>query len=179
MCAPVSRAGGIVERPRKNPIPRWRVEALELIEEITLAAERIGDARSMFGERVYPTDSQSRLLRAVERSPYCLSIADAARALGISRQAARKVAYAAAAMDRVELLTNPDDQRILQILLTATGRSHLKGQHAVESTWLATLLNGLGGRERATAVHVVRVIRQRLERDARELAAAKRIPLKS
>jgi DNA-binding MarR family transcriptional regulator len=168
-----------MERPHQNRIPRWRVEALELIEEITLAAERIGEARSTFGERVYPNDAQSRLLRAVERSPYCLSIADAARALCISRQAARRVAYGAAATDHVELLTNPDDQRILQILLTPAGRSHLQGKHAVESAWLATLLNGLGGRERATAIHVVRVIRQRLERDARELAAAKRIPLKS
>jgi DNA-binding MarR family transcriptional regulator len=168
-----------MERAQGNPTHRWRIDALELIEEITLVAERIGDARTMLGERVYPTDAQSRLLRAVERSPYCLSIADAARALRISRQAARRVAYAAAARDHIELLTNPDDQRILQILLTPAGRSHLQGKHAVESAWLATLLNGLGGRERATAIHVVRVIRQRLERDARELAAAKRIPLKS
>jgi len=32
------------------------------------------------------------------------------------------------------------------------------------------LLNGLGDHELAATTHVVRVIRQRLERDARELA---------
>jgi hypothetical protein len=41
------------------------------------------------------------------------------------------------------------------------------------------LLNGLGDREAATAIQVLRVIRQRLERDARELARGNAIPLKS
>jgi DNA-binding MarR family transcriptional regulator len=156
-----------MERLRNTPVPRWRADAGDLIGEITLAAECIGAACTPFGERVYPTDTQARLLRSIRHSPYCLSIADAARALGVSRQAAHRIAYRAAAVGRVDLLSNPDDQRILQIVLTAAGRCSLRAQDAIESTWLATLLNGLGSRERATAVHVVRVIRQRLERDAR------------
>jgi cob(I)alamin adenosyltransferase len=45
-----------------------------------------------------------------------------------------------------------------------------------EARWLVTLLNGLGDHELAAATHVVRVIRQRLERDARELAQRKANP---
>jgi DNA-binding MarR family transcriptional regulator len=168
-----------MERSLNTPVPRWRADAIELIGEITLAAECIGAACTPFGERVYPTDTQARLLRAIQHSPYCLSVADAARALGVSRQAAHRITYRAAAVGRVDLLSNPDDQRILQIVLTAAGRSWLRAQGAIESTWLAGLLNGLGDREMVSATQVVRVIRQRLERDARELAAAKRIPLKS
>jgi DNA-binding MarR family transcriptional regulator len=168
-----------MERLRNTPLSRWHVDARELIGEIALAAERIGEARSMTGERIYPTDARSRFLRAIERSPYCLAIADAARALGISRQAAHRIAYRAAAMGEVELLPNPDDQRILQIVLTPAGRSKLHAVRAIESRWLTTLLNGLGDHDLATATHVVRVIRQRLERDARELARRKRIPLQS
>ena len=153
-----------MERPRNKPIPRWLTDAVVLIDEITMAGERIGTARTMTGERLYPTDPHSRLLRAIERSPYCLSIADASRELGLSRQAAHRIAYRAAAIGSVELLTNPDDQRILQIVLTAAGRSRLQGDRAAESTWLLALLNGLGDREMANATQVVRVIRQRLER---------------
>jgi DNA-binding MarR family transcriptional regulator len=102
-----------------------------------------------------------------------------ARVLGISRQAARQTAYGAAAMGEIELLTNPDDQRILQIVLTATGRSKLHAGRAIESTWLVTLLNGLGDRETAATTHVLSALRQRLERDARALARRKRIPLQS
>jgi DNA-binding MarR family transcriptional regulator len=121
----------------------------------------------------FPGDAQSRLLRAIERSPYCLSIADAARALRVSRQAANRVAHAAAMKGHVDLLTNADDERILQILLTQRGRATLKATSADEATWLAALLNGLGDHQMAAATHVVRVIRQRLERDARDLARRK------
>lgn len=166
-----------MERPHKS-LSRWNVDAAELIGEIALAAERIGEARTLGGDRVYPTDALSRLLRAIERSHYCLSIADAARALGVSRQAAHKLAYRAAA-GCVELLTNPQDQRILQLLLTPSGQSRLRAARLSESAWLAVVLNGLGGREMAATTHVVRVIRQRLERDARLLARSKRVPLES
>jgi DNA-binding MarR family transcriptional regulator len=168
-----------MERTRNTPVPRWRVDAIELIGEIALAAERIGEARSITGERIYPTDARSRFLRAIERSPYCLAIADAARALGVSRQAAHRTAYDAAALGEVDLLPNPDDQRILQIVLTPAGRSKLHAGRAIESAWLAALLNGLGDREMDATTRVVRGIRQRLERAARELARRKRIPLQS
>lgn len=105
---------------------------IELIDEIATAGQRIGEARTSGGELVFPTDAQTRLLRAVERSPHCLAIADAARVLRVSRQAAHRVAHRAAAA------------------------------------------GGLGGHAMATATHVVRVIRQRLERDARELAQRRR-----
>jgi DNA-binding MarR family transcriptional regulator len=160
-------------------LQRWRAAANDLIDEITIAAERIGTARTATGDPVFPTDARSRLLRAIERSPYCLSIADVARVLRVSRQAAHRIAHAAAARGHVDLLTNPDDERILQVLLTPAGRANLHADRAAEAAWLAALLNGLGDHDMAAATHVVRVIRQRLERDARDLAQRKRVPLKS
>jgi DNA-binding MarR family transcriptional regulator len=168
-----------VQRSREYLKQRGRQAPIDLIDEITLAAQRIGEARTPNGERVFPTDAETRLLRAIERSPYCLAIADVARVLGVSRQAAHRVAYRAAAIGRLELAPNPDDARILQLLLTPAGRAYLDGLRAAESIWLATLLLGLGEHHMATTTHVVRVIRQRLERDARELAQRERIPLKS
>jgi DNA-binding MarR family transcriptional regulator len=168
-----------MQRSRKDLFQRSRKARAELIDEILLAGQRIGEARAPGGELVFPTDAEARLLRAVERSRYCLAIADVARVLGVSRQAAHRVAYRAAALGHLELLPNPDDARILQLFLTPLGRTYLGAFRTAESSWLTTLLNGLGHLEMATATHVVRVIRLRLERDARELAQRERIPLKS
>ena len=178
--SPHSPQGSPPRSPRPSNRPslpagqRWRVAAAELIDEITTAAECIGAACTALGERVYPNDAEVRLLRAIERAHYCLCIADVARALHVSRQAAHRVVYSAAAAGRVDLLTNPDDRRILQLRLTAMGRSELKALRACESAWLFALLNGLHDHAMATTTHVLRIIRQRLHRDARELARRKR-----
>jgi hypothetical protein len=63
--------------------------------------------------------------------------------------------------------------------LTPAGRSELKGIRACELAWLLVLLNGLHDRDMAAATHVLRIIRQRLQRHARDLARRKQLRLKS
>jgi DNA-binding MarR family transcriptional regulator len=108
-----------------------------------------------------------------------LTLADLARALGVRKQVAHRLAHLAERAEVIELAPNPDDRRILQAFLTRKGHDELVAAKAVQSTWLATVLNGLRDQDLATAARVVRVIRQRLERDARELARRKANPLKS
>lgn len=155
---------------RTPPLERRRAAEQDLIDEITSAARRIAEACDDDGRPLFRTDGVWRVLTTVAHSPYCLAISDLARALGIRKQAAHELAYAAARAGYIELASNPDDKRILQALLTPRGRSELAGVRAHRSTWLMILLNGLGDHEMAAATHVVRVIRQRLERHARELA---------
>jgi DNA-binding MarR family transcriptional regulator len=112
--------------------------------------------------------AESHLLRVVARSSYCLAIADVARALRITRQAAHKLVYRAVGTGRLELLPNPDDRRILQVLLTPRGRAELASLQTAEGVWLQMLLGGLADRRMVAVTHVLRVIRQRLERDERE-----------
>jgi hypothetical protein len=118
----------------------WDVTATALIDEIVAVAEHIGAARGLSGRRVFPDDAESRLLVALARSSYCLAIADVARALRITRQAAHKLVYRAVAAGRVELLPNSDDRRILQVLLTPRGKADLAGLRTVEGIWLQMLL---------------------------------------
>src|SRR5258705_11415510 len=146
----------------------WDLAATELIDEIVATAERVAAACAPSGDRVFPDDAESRLLRVVTRSPYCLAIADVARALRVARQAAHKLVYGAVAAGHVELLPNHDDRRILQVFLTAQGRAELARVRTAEGVWLRLLLSGLPDRQLATVTHVLRVIRQRLERDERE-----------
>jgi len=113
------------------------------------------------------------VLATVASSPYCLAIADLGRALRVRKQTARELAHAAVRARVIELEPNPQDKRILQALLTPKGRAELAAAKIAENAWLATLLNGLGDHELKATLRVVRVIRQRLERDARELARHK------
>ena len=157
-------------RKRNPQLQRRPAAEQELIDEITSAARQIASARDSYGQPLFRTDGVWRVLTTVARSPYCLAISDLARALGIRKQAAHELAYAAARANYIELASNPDDKRILQALLTPRGRAELTAVQADRSTWLMILLNGLGDHEMAAATHIVRVIRQRLERHARELA---------
>ena len=152
---------------RQNRLDPWSAAA-DLIFEITATAERIAKARNWAGERAQRSDSTWRLLEALERSRYCLAIADVARALGMRRQSAHELVHATAAAGYVELLSNPDDRRILQVFLTPQGQAELSRVRTTEGVWLQLLLSGLADRRMATVTHVLRVIRQRLERDERE-----------
>jgi DNA-binding MarR family transcriptional regulator len=160
-------------RRRNPPFQRRRVAEQELIVEITNAARRVQEARDWNGEPVFRTDGVWRVLATVARSPYCLAIADLGRALGVRKQVAHELAHSAARAGVIELASNPQDKRILQALLTPRGRAAVRAAASSEALWLATLLNGLGDHEMAAATRVVRVVRQRLERDPRDLARRK------
>ena len=167
---PTSKGAAPGQRRGVPPGHHRRTAEQDLIYEIATAAERLAAARDPHGEPIFRTDGVWRVLTTVARSPYCLAIAGLARALKIRRQSAHELAHAAARAGIIELVPNPQDKRILQVLLTPRGRAAIAAAHAAEAIWLATLLNGLGDHHLAATTQVVRVIRQRLERDARELA---------
>lgn len=165
------RMGAQPPKPTTARVPRvnrrW-LAADELIDEITRAAERIAGASTWGGEPVFRTTGAWRVLTTVAHSQYCLSISDLARALGVRKQTAHALAHEAERVEYIELVPNHQDRRILQALVTPRGRAELAAQRSAERGWLIGLLDGLGDREMAIVIHVLRVIRQRLERDARE-----------
>lgn len=168
------RADGLKgTRRRATPLEQRRFAEHDLVDEITLAARGIAAARDTSGDPVYRTDGIWRVLATVASSQYCLAIADLARALGIRKQTAQQLVHAAARARVIELVPNPQDKRLLQALVTARGRAELAAARTREAGWLATLLNGLGDHELRATMRVVRVVRQRLERDARELERQK------
>lgn len=157
-------------RRRGAPLVQRRLAEHDLIDEITSVAERIADARDWNGDPVYRTDGVWRVLTTVAKSTYCLAIADLARALRVRKQAAHRLAHEAVRARVIELVPNPQDRRLLQAVVTPKGRAELAAATIAEQVWLTTLLNGLGDHELKATLRVVRVIRQRLERDAREWA---------
>jgi DNA-binding MarR family transcriptional regulator len=154
---------------RQRPDPRsWRFEATALVDEIIATGARLTAARQDGGDPILRADAEWRLLRALERTSYCLSISDVGRAMRISRQAAHELVRAVEAKGLIELLMNPDDRRLVQVRLTPLGRATLADWRAGEALWVIALLNGLDKREICATTHILYVIRQRLVRNERE-----------
>jgi hypothetical protein len=98
---------------RANP-RRWGIAATVMVYEIAAAADAIAKARHWDHELVFRRDARWAMLRTIERTDGCPSMSDLARALRISRQAARRLAVKAAQARLVDLLPNPDDRRIIR-----------------------------------------------------------------
>jgi DNA-binding MarR family transcriptional regulator len=157
-------------RPHGAPFEQRRSAERELIDEILTAARCIAGARDWSGQPVHRTDGVWRVLDTVAHSRYCLAIADLARSLRVRKQTAHALAHAAARARVIELVPNHQDKRILQLEVTPCGRAELAAARIGEHVWLATLLSGLGDHEMAATINIIRVIRQRLERDAKVMA---------
>jgi DNA-binding MarR family transcriptional regulator len=147
------------------------IEATAFLYEIINAADRLREARAFDGSSPFRFDRQHDLLETIERCGGAPTFSDLGRRLRISRQAARKLALAAENRGLVELFTVHDDRRAIQAALTAAGRRALDSARMPQFAWLFTLLGGLEPRAMREAGHVLRVIRRRLERDARERRA--------
>ena len=147
---------------------RWNVAREDLIYEITATAAKIAAAKNPYGDPVVRTDPVWALLSAIARSRYCCAMADVGRLMKISRQHAQRLAHEAEHHGFVELARNPDDRRIVQLLLTPRGRSALDQARRGQRLWSAQLLLGLDLPRLVMVTDVVRVIRRRLVRDERE-----------
>ena len=154
---------------RRAPLEQRRLAEHDLIDEITMAAERIAAARDWNAEPVYRTDGIWRVLATVAKSRYCLAIADVARALRVRTQVAHQLAHEAVRARVIELVPHPQDKRLLEVVVTPQGRAALAAARIAEQVWLSTLLSGLDDHALKATLRVVRVIRLRLERAAREL----------
>lgn len=157
-----------VRKPRRRLFAAYHVEATAFLHEIVNAADGLRDARAFDGSPAMHFDRQADVLRAIERCGGAPTFSDLGRLLRVSRQAARELALAAERRGLVELFTNPDDRRAIQVALAPRGRRELEAQRMPEFAWVFTLLGGLEPAAMRSTSRVLRVIRQRLQRDAAE-----------
>ena len=148
-------------------------DAAAFLYGILETADRLKTARDFSGEPALRFDRRWTLLRAVERCGGCPTFSDVARLLRVTRQSARVLILAAEKAGVVELFPDSHDRRALQVALTSAGRGLLEAHRLPAVTWLFTLLNGLEPERMRATVHVLAVIRQRLERYDAEMKRAR------
>ena len=159
-------------RQRGHLFRDFHVEATAFLHEILRAADCLKESRAFDGSSALHLAPRWRLLRTIERSGGAPTFADLGRLLGISRQTAREQALETAETGLVELFQAPEDRRSSQVMLTPAGRRALDEQRMPQFAWMFTLLNGLEPAAMRSTHHVLRVIRLRLERYARNISAA-------
>jgi DNA-binding MarR family transcriptional regulator len=166
-----------MDQARTNRRPlfhAYRDDATAFLHEIVMTADALREARAFDGDSAMHFEPRWRLLRAIERCGGAPTFSDLGRLLGMSRQAARGHALAAAASGVVELFQAPEDRRAWQVALTPSGRRELERRRTPQFAWIFKLLNGLEPANMRSTRHVLRVIRLRLERYEKDLRAAAR-----
>lgn len=164
-----------MRKPQRGHLfAQYRVEASAFLYEILRVADALRAARAADGTLVFEAGRRAQVLAAIARCGGAPTFADLARLLKISATAARTFALDAAAAGLVELFPSPDDKRAWQVALTPAGRAVVEARRMPEFGWVFTLLGGLEPGPMRDCEHVLRTIRLRLERDARERRRAAR-----
>ena len=164
-----------MEHSRNSRRPAFRdyqVDVTAFFHEILLTADRLRQARDYDGRLAMHLDAQARVLRAIERCGGAPTFTYLGKLMGISRQAAREHALAAALAGVVELWQAPNERRAWQVVMTPAGRRELERQRMPQLAWIGTLLSGLHPLSMRCTHKVLHVIRLRLEHQARELNQA-------
>ncbi len=144
-------------------------EAARFLYLIVETGDCLRAARSFSREPALHLDRRSVLLAAIHKTGGAPTFSDIGRALRVTRQAAREMVLAAERAGAVELFTDPDDRRALQVMLTPAGRRELKRRRFPPSDWMFTLLAGLEPEPMRTTARVLGVLRDRLRRYEKEL----------
>jgi DNA-binding MarR family transcriptional regulator len=146
----------------------YHTEASAFLFEILRVANALRAAHAADGSPAFPAGRRAQVLAAIERCGGAPSFADLARLLRVSGTAARTFALDAAAVGLVELFPSLDDKRSWQVALTPAGRAAVEARRMPDFAWVFTLLGGLEPSAMRDTERVLRTIRLRLERDARD-----------
>ena len=141
---------------------RWLVNALSLMEAIQSTAAQISALRNEQMRDAGLDRQRWAVLLAISRSPYCLSISDLARVLKQSRQATHRAVLELARSGWLELLPNHDDRRILQLALTANGKSVIAQIRHRFSTSVLAFSAHLESREMNSTTSLLHRLRTRM-----------------
>jgi DNA-binding MarR family transcriptional regulator len=141
---------------------RWLVKALSVTGEIQRTAAELRALReSQIRQHNLNREWWAALL-AVHDSSYCLSISDFARVMKLPRQSAHRKAVALARGGWVELRPNPDDRRLLQLVLTPNGRRAVATIRHQFSTAILMCAADVDGRTFESTEKLLRTLRFRI-----------------
>ncbi|MET7246090.1 helix-turn-helix domain-containing protein [Methylobacterium sp. EM32] len=117
------------------------------------------------------TSARWQVLGAVALAGRPLTVAGAARAMGLTRQAVRRLVTELAADGFVALAPNPDHRRAALVVLTEAGQRAYAAAQARQATWAARMTEGCAPASLREATTLLRRLRAALEQDEESGAA--------
>lgn len=118
------------------------------------------------------TSARWQVLGAIELAGQPITVAQASRRMGVSRQAVQRVANDLAAAGFVTFEDNPDHARAKLIRPTRKGMDALERLSALQADWSNALASGTDAARLADAFDLLRVLRLRCEDIETALAQA-------
>jgi DNA-binding MarR family transcriptional regulator len=141
-----------------------RYHIRRLAKEIHNAAACLAAGRAEICKKTGLTAEHWRVLGAIDRSSYALSISDLARQLRLRRQTVHPMAVGLERAGWIRFLPNRDDRRLLQMRLTEQGKSVLSAAEGRLDMWLLTMNSDLGDGEVQELGNAMRAVRERIAR---------------
>ena len=140
-----------------------------LAREIHNATACLSACRAAICKQVGLNVVQWRALAAIDRSTFVLSISDLARLLRRPRQSVHPLARGLERAGWLHFLPNQDDRRLLQMQITASGKTVVTAAEGRFDTWLLTMAADLSDHDLWKLVDTVRALSERIAR-ARDYA---------
>ena len=140
-----------------------------LAKEIHNAAACLNASRAVICEQTGLSVERWRALAVIDRSSFTLSISDLARQLRLSRQSVHSLTVGLEKLGWIRFLPNRDDRRLLQMEITAQGKSVLSATEDRFNAWLLVMAFDLEDRELRALIDTLRAVRNRIAR-ARDYA---------
>jgi DNA-binding MarR family transcriptional regulator len=134
-----------------------------LIGEIIHTGRRLTVARDALLAGFGMTSARVRLLKAIRRLPIPFTVAQLARVMDVSRQAARLTARELAAAGLVYLEPNVRHSKAPLVILSDFGRARLEEVLRAEDRWINDLTRGFNERLLKQSEWVIRLSRERAD----------------
>jgi DNA-binding MarR family transcriptional regulator len=139
----------------------------QVLDQLILETFRLHGALIAAGDALVGdlglTSARWQVLGAVAKAEEAPSLSGVARAMGLSRQAVRRLVND---MEEVGLLAtepHPVNRRLRLVVLTQTGQAAHKAADERQVPWGDRLARGLDARELTRALKILQTLRQRLD----------------
>ena len=141
---------------------------IDLIDEVIRGQTRIALVYELAGGAEELNRTGRAVLTAVVRAATPPTVPQIGRSLGYPRQTIQRQAEDLVRLGFIEFVDNPDHKRARRLIATPAGAAWYEKGHRLALEWAADFTKDLDPRALATAVAVLREVRHRLERQARE-----------
>ena len=111
------------------------------------------------------TSARWQVLGAVAAAPVPLSVAQIARAMGLTRQAVQRLANDMESDGLLRFAVNPNHRRAKLVVMTQSGQGVYAAAMKRQAPWAQALAHGFNAQQIAAAAVVLKTLRLRLERD--------------
>ncbi len=139
---------------------------IELIDEIIRGRARLPGGRPFY-DKPELHGLAGTVLSAIVRAAHAPTVPQIGRSLGYPRQTIQRQADLLVERGWVRLIENPEHKRARRLIATPEGAELSRQSDLRSHAWAAQFTAGLSPENLAVTVETLRLIRQRLEADAR------------